>query len=361
MTIGVDGGALSIADDRLKVGVYRVTFNLLRELGKLDVRNDYRIYSFLPIDRGAMDAFGTRIKNVVLAPSIGWATVRLPLELKLHPVDVYLGLSQSVPLSASHIIGFIYDLGFLHRPQDYPGSAEKLEKQTWELVGRSRHIVTISHASSLDIQETYGVEAEKITVVYSGIDARFSAKGKAYRHTHPYVLFVGSLKPGKNVPLAIRAFAQVLKKSKRVTDFIIIGSTYWLDPEIAKTIKELEIGDRVILKGFVSDADLPSYYRGAAVFIAPSQSEGFCLPAIEAQACGTPVLVSDVGAFPEVIGKSGIIVASGDVEGFTKGLDTLVNDKKKHDSYRKLGLANAKRFSWKQFAQTVLKGIGSPQ
>ena len=99
MTIGVDGGALSIADDRLKVGVYRVTFNLLRELGKLDVRNDYRIYSFLPIDRGAMDAFGTRIKNVVLAPSIGWATVRLPLELKLHPVDVYLGLSQSVPLS----------------------------------------------------------------------------------------------------------------------------------------------------------------------------------------------------------------------------------------------------------------------
>ena len=90
MKIGVDGGALSITDDRLKVGVYRVVYNLLRELGKINTENTYYIYSFLPIDRELMREFGPGMVNKVLRPQKGWFSLRLPLELSLNPVDVFL-------------------------------------------------------------------------------------------------------------------------------------------------------------------------------------------------------------------------------------------------------------------------------
>src|SRR3972149_3375119 len=138
MKIGVDGGALSITDDRLKVGVYRVVYNLLRELGKINTENTYYIYSFIPIEREVMKQFGPRMINKVLRPQKGWFSLRLPLELSLNPVDLFLGTSQAVPSSTSHNIGFIYDLGFLYYPDAYPGSYEKLKKQTRELVRKSQ-------------------------------------------------------------------------------------------------------------------------------------------------------------------------------------------------------------------------------
>src|SRR3989344_5851009 len=104
MVIVVDAGALAISDERLKVGVWRVTFNLLRELGNLDRNNKYRLYSFRPISRGAMAHFGSNMVNIVLTPAIGWSSVRLPIELRLRPVDVFLGLAQVLPASPSRSI-----------------------------------------------------------------------------------------------------------------------------------------------------------------------------------------------------------------------------------------------------------------
>src|SRR3989344_1942694 len=101
MKIGVDAGALSIRDERLKLGVYWVNVNLLRELGKIDRKNTYYLYSFTPIDPELMESFGSRMVNKMLQPKVGWFSLRLPLELKLHPVDVFLGLSQAVPQSGA--------------------------------------------------------------------------------------------------------------------------------------------------------------------------------------------------------------------------------------------------------------------
>ena len=97
MNIGVDAGALSISDERLKLGVYWVNVNLLRELRKIDTKNTYFLYSFAPIDRKLMVDLGPRMINRVLTPQRGWFSLRLPLELAVHPVDVFLGLSQGIP------------------------------------------------------------------------------------------------------------------------------------------------------------------------------------------------------------------------------------------------------------------------
>lgn len=357
MTIGVDAGTLSVSDDRLKVGVYRVVFNLLRVLGQLDTRNSYRLYSFSSISFSIMKEFGVRMKNVVLKPSIGWFFVRLPIELQLHPVDVFLGVAQAIAKSNAYSIGFVYDLGFLHVPHAYPGSLARLKNQTEHLIKRSNHIIAISQNTKDDIQNHYSVPSGRITVAYPGINNRFAPEGNRFTGGHPYFLFVGALKPGKNVPTAIRAFASFLKQSKKKYDFIIIGGDYWPDPKIDQTIKVLRLEERVRLLGYVSDESLPMYYRGATSLVAPSLWEGFCLPAVEAMACGCPVIASSAGSLPEIVGRAGLLIDPQDEEGITQAMLTLSVDKKARKQMIAQGLCQVSRFSWNNFGKTVLNLI----
>lgn len=358
MIIGVDAGALGIDDERLRLGVYWVNVNILRELGKLDSQNMYHLYSFAPIDSELMKSFGPRMENNVLFPKVGWSTVRLPLELKLHPVDIFLGLSQFIPsASKSHNIGVVYDLGFLRHPEAYPDSQIKLAQNTDSLVDRADHIITISQTVKDDVTTRYKLNSDSITVAYPGVDEPYMHKGPAYKGEHPYFLFVGALKPGKNIPFILHSFAKFLSMQKKIFDLYLVGGEYWKDPEIAKTIGELQLTPRVKKLGFVTEIVLANYYRGALAFVSPSLYEGFCLPAVEAMACGCPVIGSTEGAFDEIVGDSGILVDPRDVRALATALTLMATDSKKRASYTKKGLKNAKRFTWKSMGETVYKLI----
>ncbi len=360
MTIGVECGALSVNDSRLKVGVYRVVRNLLQELAILDKDNLYRLYSFAPLGRGFLADLGPNMQNIVLKPTRGWFSWRLPLELRLRPVDIFLGVSQALPSASAKKIGFIYDLGFLHYPEAYPGSLSKLKKQTAVLVRRADQIVTISQAVKADILEHYDILESKIHVCYPGVDKRFSLRGEILQRQRPYFLMVGALKPGKNIPLAIKAFFHFKKLTKVDYELVIIGSDYWLDQNINDTIKQLNLEDRVQLLGFLPDEKLPPYYRGAMALMAPSLWEGFCLPALEAMACGCPVIASTSGAFPEVVEKAGILVNPHDIWGFTKALRQITSSKTLYTQFKSAAAARAKQFTWRKFAlgvQGIIKGV----
>jgi glycosyltransferase involved in cell wall biosynthesis len=337
MIIGVDSGALSIRDERLKVGVWRVTYNLLRELGKLDLHNEYRLYSFLPVN----EKFGKNFCNVVL-PRTGWATVHLPIELYRHPVDVYLGLSQALPPTSARKIGFIYDLGFLRYPDAYPGSLTKLKNQTKQLVAHADDIVAISKTTQRDITAHYG--ATNITIAYPGVDARFTPHGPKHKEKHPYILFVGALKRGKNIPMALRIFKRFGHKTGKEYNFLIVGGDYWNDPEIQSNVTR-----NVILTGFISDSALPSYYRGADALLITSLWEGFCLPAVEAMACGCPVVYAKSGSLPEIVGASG---SAYDDE--LEAVRALMKTKRPST-----GINRAKRFNWEKFASKVYEIINT--
>lgn len=352
MKIGVDGGAVAISDERLKVGVYQVCSNLFRRLGELDHDNTYYIYSFFPIG-----GFGQRVENKVLRPQRGWFTIRLPVELLLHPVDIFLGVSQAIPSGAKRSIGFIYDLGFLYHPEAYSGSYEKLKKQTDNLVKRSDKIIAISHAVKADIEKVYGVDVKKITVAYPGVDDRFTQTGIAFKGSNPYFLFVGALKPGKNVPRLIEAFGQFQKTQKKLFDLYLVGGDYWLDPHIDETIKKYKLEHRVKKLGFVPDKKLPDYYRGAVAFVSPSLHEGFCMPVVEAMASGCPVIGSTQGAMPEIIGEAGIIVEPTDADALVRAMQNMAYNAKQRNTYITKGLKQARTYSWDTFAKTVLHEI----
>lgn len=353
MVIGVDAGALSITDERLKVGVYRVTLRLLQELTKLDPENIYRLYSFVPIDREVMKTFGPKTENKVIAPASGWASFWLPLELKRHPVDTFLGTAQFLPPSTSHNIGFIYDLAFLHARDAYGYSYHQLKNQTDNLVKRANHIVTISQATASDIIDQYGVNPEKISVCYPGVDDRFTSSGPRYQGPHPYFLFVGSLNKAKDISLAIESFALFLKKAKTLYDFLLIGGDFWPDPRIDVSIRQYGLEDCVKKLGFILDDELPKYYRGATAFFTTAIREGFCLPAVESMASGTPVVSVPRGAMKEVVGDAGIIVTDIESRTIADALYTITADANLLKALKDCAAKRAKIFSWKTFARCI--------
>lgn len=356
MIIGVDAGMLAVTDERLKVGVWRVAVNLLRELAKLDRSIQYRLYSFTPITNDLLQLFGPQMENRVLTPSAGWFSLRVPLELRLHPVDVFLGLGQALPPGKQKNIGFIYDVGFLYHPQAYPDAYARLARQTEQLAGRADQVVAISRSVKKDVMKFYAVPAQHITVAYPGVDSRFKPIGRRYIGKHPYFLFVGALKRGKNIPVLLEAFALFLKKNKKIYDLLLVGGDYWLDPEIEKTIKRLGIGERVQLVGFISDREIPAYYRGALAYVAPSLVEGFCLPAVEAMACDCPVIVSDIPVMREIAGRAALFTSSYNKKSLAAALEQIVNEKVRQRLVA-LGLAQATKFSWKIFAREVFSYI----
>ncbi|MFH0750005.1 MAG: glycosyltransferase family 1 protein [Candidatus Gottesmanbacteria bacterium] len=353
MIIGIDAGAICEADERLKVGLYRVTFELLRHLSKIDTEHFYRLYSYSPIPRSVLEHLGNTMVNISLAPSVGYMKVRLPLHLAFHPVDVFLGLSQAVPSGAHHAIGFIYDLGFLQAPGEYGAAADRLKQQTEETINRSTHIVTISKASKRDIIRTYHVDERRISVVLPGVSDVFLQPGEEKHCTHPYILSVGLLKPGKHIPLAIQAFSRFLKKTKIPYDFVIIGGEKKADPEIRKTINGLHLEKRVRLLGYIPDEDVAKWYRGAEGLIALSTHEGFCLPAAEALSCGCSVIYINQGALPEIVGPGGIAVQQNTASDISEAIDEL-SQKTKRTTLGKLAMEQSKKYRWDTFASSVL-------
>lgn len=356
MTVGIDAGALSIADERLKVGVYRVVSNLIRALGDIDKKNIYRLYTFRPLSAEIVSTMGERLENVVL-PRRGFFSFWLPLELKRHPVDVFLGMAQAMPeikSTMSYNVGFIYDLGFLFNPLAYGDSSKKLKQQTNTLVKFADHILAISRSVKKDILDIYQLSSDRITVSYPGIDEQFTSIGKKYVHPRPYFLFVGSLNKAKDLPFAIKSFAHFLKKIKRPYDFLLVGGEYWPDPEIDETIKKYKLSERVIKCGVVKDADLPIYYRGATALVASGLHEGFCLPVIEAQACGIPVLAVNRGALGEIVRDGGLVSAPGDDATFADNLLRVATDSELRQQLKQRAIINSAKFSWQEFTKTIV-------
>ena len=337
MVIGVDAGAISSQDERLNVGVHRVTRELLKHLSSIDTSNTYRLYSFSPIPKDTMKEFRANMINISLTPSTGYMKLRLPIELALHPVDMFLGLSQALPLGVRNAIGFIYDLGFLHHLEVYGQQGNVLIKQTASLVARSEHIVTISNASKQDIVQTYGMKSEDITVAYPGVSEVFQNNKAKAVNKNPYFLIVGLLKPGKNIPVAIAAFTRLLKQVGRPYDLIIIGGGIGLSFTSQKGVHFL---------GYVPDKELAKWYKGATALLALSETEGFCLPAVEAMASGCPIIYTQSGALPEIVGKAGIGVSIKNIQTITDAMIKLTKEKLKTST-------QSEKYNWSVFAKKV--------
>ena len=175
-----------------------------------------------------------------------------------------------------------------------------------------------------------------------------------YSITGSFILFVGNISPRKNILALLQAFNK-LKKRGIKHKLVIAGKKDQRYEQVLKTLNELNLGGEVIFTGYVPEEDLPKLYNAADLFVYPSLYEGFGLPILEAMACGTPVVASNVSSLPEVAGDAGLLVNPQDVDALTNAMYKVLTDDKLKESLIDKGLERAKFFSWEKTARETLE------
>jgi glycosyltransferase involved in cell wall biosynthesis len=201
-----------------------------------------------------------------------------------------------------------------------------------------------------------GVPPEQIDVVYHGVDPAFHPlpddEVAAFRHRRGlperFALFVGTLEPRKNLVRLVEAFARI--KNDQV-GLVLVGGKGWLYDELFSRVEALGLSKIVTFAGYVTGDELPLWYNAATALAYPSVYEGFGLPVLEAQACGTPVLTSNASSLPEAAGDAGLMVDPYDTDALAAGLHRLLTDESLQYELRERGLIHARQFSWPRTAR----------
>jgi len=222
------------------------------------------------------------------------------------------------------------------------------------VAARAEHIYTLSMYSKSRIVEMLKVDEAKITVTYCGVSSEFCPRDldaceKSVREnlglSRPYILFVGNLKPHKNVRTLLKAFSKI-KDESHVYDLLLIGEGLVWRKALAQEAVGLGIKERVHFVSFVDGNVLPAVYRAAQLLVCPSFEEGFGLPVLEAMATGTPVICSRSASLPEVSGDAAVYFDPNNPSELAVCiLDVLASDQKQSEM-RMLGLVRAKQFQW---------------
>ncbi|MDQ3866032.1 MAG: glycosyltransferase family 4 protein [Actinomycetota bacterium] len=228
-------------------------------------------------------------------------------------------------------------------------------------IRRAEAVITPSEATKRDVVRHLGVPDERIAVVYEGVDHDVFQPTDRRVAPSPYVLFVGSEHPRKNLATIFRALAR-LKREPRFASLKLVkvgppgGSEA---PFRAQTLAGLRASglasEDVVFIGHATAGELAAYYAGAACFLFPSLYEGFGLPPLEAMACGCPVVVSDTPALREIAGEAACLVPATDDRVLAEAIAAVATDESVARDLRSRGLAHARHFSWERAAQDTVR------
>lgn len=266
-------------------------------------------------------------------------------------------MESPLPFTFSRTVLTFHDVVPLVHPET--STAEIIER-FHRCVSRLRYvdtIVTPSRFSKREMVEKLGIDPNKITVCYNGVDDMFFIEESnreivsKYSGGFPYILFVGTLEPRKNVESLLEAYREL---DRRELKLLLAGKEGWGTESIRNKVRELELERDVSFLGYVPEVDLPHLYRGAEVFVYPSTYEGFGIPVIEAMAAGAPVITCRAASLTETAGDAAILVSPADVRGIVEGLRGILDNPGLKGELRAKGVRRARDFSWDRCARGVL-------
>mgnify|MGYP000100221283 CR=1 FL=1 len=285
-----------------------------------------------------------------------WERILLPSLARKENVDVLFCPNGNAPLTHQPfpVVTCIHDVNAINGFTS--GLHRAYRRATIPRVAHvSNRIVTVSEFSKSEIVESVDVDSEKIAVVHNGVDDIFHEDGigTPVDLPEPYVLFVGSVNPRKNVSRAVEAFQQLDADATTDYSFVLVGPG---NKDIFDTL-EVPEDDRIVTPGFLSQPELKYAYTHAEVFLYPSLYEGFGLPPLEAMACGTPVVVSDAASLPEVVGDAGEYVDPYDVSDIRRGIEAVVDDESRYQQLVQAGEKRAETFTWSRTGKRVREAL----
>lgn len=366
MKIAIDGYEANVNQ---RLGSSQVAFELIKNLEKIDRKNNYTIFlPNPPLDDMPKERDGFKYR--ILKPKKLWTRIALPLALMFSKdkPDLFFSPTHYIPkFSGVKRVVTIFDLSFLHFPEMFKkGDLWQLKNGTKFSVQNADHIITISNFSKKDIISQYGISKEKITVAYPGVnreifhpvtdDLKIKEVLSKYKIEDNYIIYIGTVQPRKNLVRLIEAVSKIGK-----LNLIIVGKSKgegkegWMYEETLRAPSDFGVEERVKFLGFIPTEDLAYLLSGAEAFIQPALWEGFGIPVVEAMACGKAVLVSNVSSFPEIVGGAGVTFDPYSVDQIEQAIRTLISDKKLRQKYSKVALVQSKKFSWEKMTKEVLK------
>ncbi len=360
ITIGIDASRAAV---ERQTGTERYSRRIIQELLDLGLDQRFRLYlnqrGPIPLRQRA-----TTEQRPIPWPRL-WTHVRLSAELALHPVNaLFIPAHVVPPIHPRATVVTIHDLGYLHEPGSHTNRARAyLDWSTRWSVRAASSVIAISETTRADLINHYRVSERKVTVIYHGIDERFtpanderkSGMRKALDIYGPYILFVGTIQPRKNLVRLVQAFDEIAKENPTI-HLVMAGKMGWMTSEIENAVGQSSFTERIHLPGHVDDEDLPALYSAADVITLPSLYEGFGLPALEAMACGVPVVVSNRGSLPEVTGDASILVEPTEVSSLIQGLREGLNPATRQQRIDH-GLRHVAQFTWQRSGKQTLETI----
>jgi glycosyltransferase involved in cell wall biosynthesis len=362
MRIGIDARLVYYS----RAGIGQYILRLVEALARADISNEQVFLLQSRKDRTQLNQHPNihrvslwtpshhRLEQLTLRFEIG----RLHLDL-LHSPDFIPPFSRNCKSVIT-----IHDLAFLLYPHFLTNEAARYYGQIDQAVRHTDHIIAVSESTRRDTINLLGVPENKITVIYEAANPIFREIDKELARRHvvetygleqPYILFVSTVEPRKNLPGLLQAYRKLRDDYRCAEKLVLAGGRGWLSEEVYATIDQLNLSDHVRVLGRVPSEHLVHLYNAARVLVHPSFYEGFGLPPLEAMHCGTPVIVSNVSALPEVVGDAAILIDPHDIDGLTVAMWRVLTDEDLRATLIEKGRQRAKKFSLERAAQQTLE------
>lgn len=369
MKIGLNGQKLLIEGP---AGPEKYTYNLFHALAKIDKENKYTVYFNKKPEKEwfkDLTSDNPNFSYVVLPKTLFWTQINLAAELLNNPPDVFFTAVHTIPMVRSlktkfvtmiHGLEYKYTAGY-----DNPIYRFKISRPIKYAAKYSDKIIVPSQATkSALLKQGWEVERGKIEIVYEGVNTNFKKKTvkdvslirKRYEiGQSPYLLFVSTIQPRKNIPNIVAAFSKLIKENTKFKDtkLLLAGKFGWNFQESLESPKKYRVEKNVMFLGRVSDEYLPSLFSGAKGYVNMSLEEGFGLPLLEAMSCEVPCLVSDIPTFDEIGSEFPIFANPNKIESIKEGMLTILSGKVPSEHIKE-SRKYAQSFTWENTAKRTL-------
>jgi glycosyltransferase involved in cell wall biosynthesis len=349
-------------------GVGRFAENLVHALAQILSREELSVFSTTDARghwHGAVRQICAPLPTPHELARAAWEQTLVPLQVAAMGVDVYHCPNYILPvaLGCAAVVTF-HDLAYLDPRLHRTRSHIYLTLLTAVAIRKAACVVAVSQHTRRALERRYPRVAGRVQVISEGIDPCLKSPTpeelRAFQRRQgldrPYILFVGTSEPRKNLPRLIRAFERLAQENQSLRhDLVLVGPRGWRTGPTDAGIERSSVRDRIRRLGYVPNDDLWCWYAGADAFVYPSLEEGFGLPPLEAMALGVPTITSNTSALPEVVGQAAITVEPADEEALASAMELVLTDRDVAGRLRVAGPSRAARFSWADAAQRYVE------
>ena len=352
---------------RNKHGMDYVVLQEIKELQKIDHKNEYFVFVAPGVDRCLKDTENVHI--IVIGESFYpvWEQITLPRAAKKYNLDILHCTSNTAPIFCNiPLVLTLHDIIFLE-PRD-KNNKSLYQNMGWlyrrkvvpKILEKCLRIITVSNFEKQNIIQKLSIPEKRMAMIYNGYNEWFKPLRdvadiyKSYIEKPGYFFFLGNTDPKKNTERTLIAYSKYLEQSniKRKLLMADLDKAY-LDSIIERNHID-NIREQIVMPGYIVNSDLPYIYNSAFAFLYTSLRESFGIPLLEAMACGTPVITSNTSSMPEIGGKDAILINPENPEEITEKMLRLENDEEYYNRQKEIGLERANLFSWRKTAEQLL-------